>query len=60
LADPLRDCGYFAPKNEKKCLNLLFLHRHSSEDNGFKKMFLEPQNHKIFLEDTFFGYLHFL
>jgi hypothetical protein len=29
----------------EKCLNLLFLHRHSSEHNGFKKMFLAPQNH---------------
>jgi hypothetical protein len=44
----------------EKCLNLLFLHRHSSEHNGSKKIFVEPQNHKIFFAETFFGYFNFL
>ncbi len=41
LADPLP----VLHQEMEKCLNLLILHRHSSEYNGLKKMFLEPQNH---------------
>jgi hypothetical protein len=44
----------------EKCLNLLFVHCHSSEHNGLEKMFLEPQNHYIFLVETVFEYFNFL
>jgi hypothetical protein len=43
LADPLPVCTFFAQKMEKWQI-LLFLHRHSSEYNGLKNIFLEPQH----------------